>query len=360
MTVECTKSGIRDIDILCGKGKYCTDHIGSIAYKAILETRLPQYMNPNAESCDKTFMTVEMITMVMSEGGRFMREKKKGSGIWVELCKTAAREKVRDGFRDAVKSCRKKKSSANTGPTFLTRIGFSIPVTKDTTFAELVVKISEDPSMTKFLVKSKQRQEAMEQTQRRRNSSLAARSSLLSSSTSSLRETNADTGLYAPSLCSSSDMSSLAPIMPVSFVPVPLPHHQGLLPLAALQAAATSVNTTNYTCDPTQKLNKSSTPQTYCTATPLTLSYGDSLSMAIDDPWGEGDFEEEADPSGGDDLLESLERADKLIEASGLPDPATSSTNDEDCDDDEDWLNNLDALIDDVRDDIGSVALTHI
>lgn len=358
MTVECTKSGIRDIDILCGKGKYCTDHIGSIAYKAILETRLPQYMNPNAESCDKTFMTVEMIEMVMSEGGRFMREKKKGSGIWVELCKTASREKVRDGFRDAVKSFRKKKSSANTGPTFLTRIGFSIPVTKETTFAELVVKISEDPSMTKFLVKSKQRQEAMERTLRRRNSTNAARSSLLPTSTSSLRENKADTGLYAPSLCSSSDMSNLAPLMPVSFVPVQLPHHQGVLPLAALQAA-TSVNITNYTSDPAQKLNKSSIPQTYSTPTPITLNYGDSLSMAIDDPWGEGDFEEEADPSGGDDLFESLERADKLIEASGLPDPATSSTNEE-CDDDEDWLDNLDALIDDVRDDISSVALTHI
>lgn len=71
----------------------------------------------------------------------------------------------------------------------------------------------------------------------------------------------------------------------------------------------------DYSSDKRESKNHQPVCQGFSSIVPLDSSIS---PVVVDDPWGEGDFEEEADASGGVDLLEALDRADKIFEDSGI------------------------------------------
>lgn len=150
---QCRAEDISPSDILIGKGKKCTNHVGTIAFKAFVGLRVPEYMNCISGTSDRTIMTRTIVHDIVHEhGGRFLQQTGRfNSGVWVELNQNDAREKVRYCFREAVESRRKVRPRA-----LLAKVPISVNIDKEDTFGDLLNKLSNDPAVNRFLATSKE------------------------------------------------------------------------------------------------------------------------------------------------------------------------------------------------------------
>lgn len=160
---------IKQSDILIGKGKKYTDHVGTIAFKAFIGLHVAEYMNEVTGSSDRALMTGEIVDIVKSHGGRFLKETRFDSGIWVEINQKDAREKVRYSFRDAIESQRKERPRA-----LLTKVQISVDIHKEDSFGEILNKLSSDPAVHRFLATSKKNLKGRKARSKRRESKLVA------------------------------------------------------------------------------------------------------------------------------------------------------------------------------------------
>lgn len=328
-----SRDDIKHTDILVGKGKAYTDHIGTIAFKALVDVNVKGYMDDATESCDKTFITVEMVDKIHEQGGRFLKETKNGSGQWVEIGKAGAREKVRDALRDAVKKHKKERPRA-----FLTKINLSVQFNKTHTFTQILRVVSQDPAVERFLRASKAQQQAKSAKKARRESKVAA------SGTPMLLQQAAARSLPA------SFRPGSAPILPrprhgaepiassskcndslamMQFVPVHIPAQQAPLLFSLAPQTPSSVL-------PTRPVSSTPPPIANCGSN-CDCSHGNSRtdpappvprscrssqpplvkSLHADDttpydPWRVGVFD---DFIGGIDLLSALQRADRVADS---------------------------------------------
>lgn len=160
---------IKQSDILIGKGKKYTDHVGTIAFKAFIGLHVAEYMNEVTGSSDRALMTGEIVDIVKSHGGRFLKETRFDSGVWVEINQKDAREKVRYSFRDAIESQRKERPRA-----LLTKVQISVDIHKEDSFGEILNKLSSDPAVHRFLATSKKNLKGRKARNKRRESKIVA------------------------------------------------------------------------------------------------------------------------------------------------------------------------------------------
>jgi hypothetical protein len=139
-------SEVKPTDVLFSKGlKQFKNHPGSIALKGLIDANVVNYLNPKSESCDKTFLTVDIVERVLIDGGRFLVQSDTAIDEWVVLDKESGRQKVRNAFRNSVKGGK----LLNPSPII---IGFAVQVQSNDRFSSLVMKILQDPFMQEVFV----------------------------------------------------------------------------------------------------------------------------------------------------------------------------------------------------------------
>jgi hypothetical protein len=63
----------RDDDVICGRGKDCSDHIGNVKFRALVKEKLNRYANA-ANKTEKSLIIMETINEVRLVG-RFIRKE---------------------------------------------------------------------------------------------------------------------------------------------------------------------------------------------------------------------------------------------------------------------------------------------
>lgn len=81
---------------LTGRGKPFQEHEGNIKLSKLIESRQGDYMKANRAG--KTSISWEIVRLIQSEGGSFLK-KDECSGAWRKENDEIAREKVSHGFR---------------------------------------------------------------------------------------------------------------------------------------------------------------------------------------------------------------------------------------------------------------------
>lgn len=111
-------SAITQSDVLLGRGTSCSCHVGSLAFKVVVVSRLDSYQQSKSANC-KTRLIKDIINTVERSGGRFLIKLVQATGkkrnryytddaeLWHEVSKKDAHVKVRDTLRDCIKSVRK-------------------------------------------------------------------------------------------------------------------------------------------------------------------------------------------------------------------------------------------------------------
>jgi hypothetical protein len=95
------KEAITSRDVLLGRSNCSTKHVGTIAFRAFIASRLELYKKAISKS-SKTHQIVSVVNSVHEAGGRFMVDV--GFGLWwSEVDRRYARVKVCNTFRDAVR-----------------------------------------------------------------------------------------------------------------------------------------------------------------------------------------------------------------------------------------------------------------
>ena len=103
-------------DVLCGKGKAVASHRGNIHFRALIERHVVEYVStPN--SGVKRDLVERVRQGVRDANGRFLIERR-DSPMYEEQSEGKVEEKIRQAFRDKIKSLNKSKSG-NTIKSFL-------------------------------------------------------------------------------------------------------------------------------------------------------------------------------------------------------------------------------------------------
>jgi hypothetical protein len=147
-------SEINQNDVLMGKGGLCTGHLGTIAFKVVVETRLGTYCNVDrsdsqSKKNDKTRLTLQIVHLIHTSGGRFLKKEHNGatSELWCVLSKSEARVKVRDTFRDGLKNIRKHRRPS----ALLDKMGLSERFSHTSSFTEIVEHIAKSSDILHFI-----------------------------------------------------------------------------------------------------------------------------------------------------------------------------------------------------------------
>jgi hypothetical protein len=98
-------------DVLLGRGKPITDHIGNIRLHSIVEKYLPAY-NSSRKKLEKNALASEIVERIKSMPGRFLS---KDCGIWVEVDDDTARDKVMRLFRTQRQSAKHRNNQEING-----------------------------------------------------------------------------------------------------------------------------------------------------------------------------------------------------------------------------------------------------
>jgi len=99
------------LDVLCGRGKSCYDHLGNQRFRQIIEQTLPKYAKATTKG-EKTFFVRLVVNHISVQGGRFLkldREKEQ----WYEGDAICAKSKVGHAFRDALADKFSAKNKVN-------------------------------------------------------------------------------------------------------------------------------------------------------------------------------------------------------------------------------------------------------
>eukprot|EP00934_Nitzschia_sp_Nitz4_P005223 Nitzschia sp. Nitz4//scaffold37_size175936//85170//86912//NITZ4_002048-RA/size175936-processed-gene-0.223-mRNA-1//-1//CDS//3329549794//5213//frame0 len=83
-------------DVLLGRGKGFYQHTGNIRFRALVEDRFPHYERART-SAEKKRLTCEVIGLIRTSGGRFLKDDSKCG--WVIVTEEVARQKVAHVFR---------------------------------------------------------------------------------------------------------------------------------------------------------------------------------------------------------------------------------------------------------------------
>lgn len=125
-------------DILLGCGPVCQHHIGTIAYKIVLNFSYAAIVNSNA----KHELTVQMVDAIFKDGGRFLNETKPVTGFWYLVETKYLYKKVKASLHHA---SQQRKGGV------LNKINFTATFSKTDSFGELIAKLSGDPEVDVFL-----------------------------------------------------------------------------------------------------------------------------------------------------------------------------------------------------------------
>lgn len=333
---------IKPTDILLGKGTKFKNHVGSIAFKALVEANVATYDAPGAESCDKTFLTVEVLERILGDGGRFLKHR--DGDVWAVFDKETAREKVRDAFRDSVKGTRKSRPHA-----LLTKIGFSVKVHKDDRFKEIVEKVEQDPGMKNvlFSVHATEKRTRKRSTSKHFSSKKKRRCQTDPLQQCSIVNLPLAESLQLPVFEPSAHITPVAPLGMMIF-----PAHTDSQVMSqcgkTVITLAPPPEPSSSTCQQRQELHDHKHNH-YVSQQSLTkVMQQRHEEIALFDPWLTGGFEDNGTESF--DLLAHLKRADKLLEDNfhsydnhghDLPNHESNTSEDVSSGDEstEDWLN---------------------
>lgn len=104
-------ANIQYCDVLLGRGAHCARHVGSLAFKVVVASKLEAYILASSRK-KKTMITLEAVKVVQVAGGRFLTRIVSANNsttlgdndCWHEVSEKEARIKVREQFRDCIKS----------------------------------------------------------------------------------------------------------------------------------------------------------------------------------------------------------------------------------------------------------------
>jgi len=91
-------------DVLMGRGKKCTEHVGNERFRRLVASKLDEYSGANKR--EKTALLLSIVKQVRmgSPTGGFIKLDST-AGLWFEVGDFLAREKVSQAFRDALHDC---------------------------------------------------------------------------------------------------------------------------------------------------------------------------------------------------------------------------------------------------------------
>jgi len=92
-------SGIGEDDVLCGREKYATQHIGNKRFRNLVQTFRKQYQRTKQRR-EKGKITKQIIETIRASGGRFLKFDK-AEACWTELAEEEIYEKVSHALRSA-------------------------------------------------------------------------------------------------------------------------------------------------------------------------------------------------------------------------------------------------------------------
>ena len=102
--VEVTKStsavatsDIKDVDVLCGRGKLSKSHVGNKKFLEIIKSYREAYQNAPCRD-DKTYLCKQIVSMIRSRGGRILKWNDDTSE-WEPQDDVVARDKVSHALR---------------------------------------------------------------------------------------------------------------------------------------------------------------------------------------------------------------------------------------------------------------------
>lgn len=199
-------SEIKTQDVLFGKGGLSASQIGTIAFKAVIESRLHTYINANLSTrrnADKTFITLQVVNLVHLTGGRFLVEEEATPGNMnrVYLINgTEARVRVREFFREFIKKWRKQRRPC----ALLDKMGLAGLFNKHSTYGDIIVYIASSPHILSFLCT---RNEQIEKRKQREQAYCRS---------STKKETNTDSDTTVSSLPDSLSMGKTGQVSPLA------------------------------------------------------------------------------------------------------------------------------------------------
>jgi hypothetical protein len=144
---------IKAQDILLGKGGPNAVHVGTIAFKAIIESRVEEYMNATQVTVNgKSLVTLQIVESVHLTGGRFLcRDETQAINSnqdWCTMSKMAARVKVREFFREFIKNVRKQRRPC----VLLHKMGLSGLFGKDSSYSEILLHVASSKGIRDFVI----------------------------------------------------------------------------------------------------------------------------------------------------------------------------------------------------------------
>jgi hypothetical protein len=88
-------------DVLCGKGRDRSCHLGNKRFKAIIALNVERYLRAGNRRSLKTQVVEEVLRAVQSLGSRFLKENQRGTG-WIEIRKKRIlRDKIGHALRES-------------------------------------------------------------------------------------------------------------------------------------------------------------------------------------------------------------------------------------------------------------------
>lgn len=87
-------------DIIVGRGKKCTNHVGNRRMKAMVHSKLQEYSTAN-DKTHKTYIISQILHDIKSAAGRFVK-KESASRRWYQVRDPCARTNIAQCFRDAL------------------------------------------------------------------------------------------------------------------------------------------------------------------------------------------------------------------------------------------------------------------
>lgn len=146
---------IKNCDVIFGRGANCAYHVGSIALKVAVVSKLESYFLATSPQ-SKTLITLDVVNSIKLVKGRFFTNKLPysmasgisssmplGEYVWYEVSSKEARLKVRELFRDCIKSIQRE------GPAsiLLSKLGVDELVNKVLPFDQIVHHIANSSSI---------------------------------------------------------------------------------------------------------------------------------------------------------------------------------------------------------------------
>lgn len=97
---EVAQEDLREYDILLGRSRRSKMHIGNVAFRTLVASRVELYKNSSTRS-QRISIVVSLRNSVYESGGRFLNRR--DNNTLVEVGQTYAREKIGNAIRDAIK-----------------------------------------------------------------------------------------------------------------------------------------------------------------------------------------------------------------------------------------------------------------